>query len=311
MAFVHPMERGQFAGAAAVIVVACELGIMFSGAVLPTPLYPLYQGRFGFSNVTLTAVYAVYVLGNLAALLIFGRLSDQIGRRSATLPAIGCGILSTICFLFAQGTAWLFAARHLRDLSLAPRLGVPPQIRVAFVSPAVTGFVVFSLIGFYAALIPGLLAHSLHETSPAISGGVVCGLFAVAAIGVMLTARLRSRAAMLGGSCVMLPSVWLLVAAELVRSMTLLLCATAVGGLSAALGYRGSLEEANRIAPGARRSEVVSSYLIAVYAGNSVPVIGIGLLAAIASATIAHVSFAVIITLLAVVALIVGSKARR
>jgi len=65
MAFVHPMERGEFAGFAAVMVVAAGLAIMFVGAVLPTPLYPLYQQRFGFSNVVLTLVYSVYVLGNL------------------------------------------------------------------------------------------------------------------------------------------------------------------------------------------------------------------------------------------------------
>jgi len=104
---------------------------------------------------------------------------------------------------------------------------------------------------------------------------------------------------MLSGLALLLPSLWLLIVAELTHSMPLLLCATALGGLSAALGYRGSLEEANRIAPSEQRSEVVSSYLIAVYGGNSVPIIGIGLLAAITSSTTAHVSFAAIITALA------------
>src|SRR5215470_14882900 len=103
-------------------------------------------------------------------------------------------------------------------------------------------------------------------------------------------------------------SLWLLIVAKLTHSMPLLLCATALGGLSAALGYRGSLEEANRIAPSEQRSEFVSSYLIAVYGGNSVPIIGIGLLAAITSSTTAHVSFAAIITALACIALIVGMK---
>ena len=84
MAFAHPLERREFTGFAAVVVVATGLAIMFVGAVLPTPLYPLYQQRFGFSNLVLTLIYAVYVLGNLVALLIFGRLSDQVGRRNAT-----------------------------------------------------------------------------------------------------------------------------------------------------------------------------------------------------------------------------------
>jgi MFS family permease len=91
--------------------VAGKLGVMFVGATLPTPLYPLYREAFGFSAVTLTLIYATYVLGNLAALLFFGPLSDQIGRRATSLPAIAVGTASTAVFAAAPGTAWLFAAR--------------------------------------------------------------------------------------------------------------------------------------------------------------------------------------------------------
>src|SRR5215469_5127446 len=97
--------------------VAGMLGVMFVGAFLPTPLYPLYREAFGFSAVTLTLIYATYVLGNLAALLFFGPLSDQIGRRATSLPAIAVGIASTAVFAAAQGTAWLFAARALSGFS--------------------------------------------------------------------------------------------------------------------------------------------------------------------------------------------------
>ncbi len=102
---------------AALAIVATGLGVMFVGAILPTPLYPLYRQAFGFSGVTLTLIYAVYVLGNLIALLFFGRLSDQIGRRVTTLAAIGVGIASALVFAFATGTPWLFAARALSGFS--------------------------------------------------------------------------------------------------------------------------------------------------------------------------------------------------
>jgi MFS family permease len=399
MALTRTMERRELAGRAAVVAVSAELAIMFIGAVLPTPLYPLYQQRFGFSNVVLTLVYAVYVLGNLTALLVFGRLSDQVGRRNASLPAIDFGVLSTVLFLGAQGVGWLFAARlasgfatglasgtatswiaelpasggksaagriasaanfiglaagppaagllaalapwplglpfllyllvllalgavimftpetvekrvgRLRDLSLRPRLGVPPKIRLPFVSPAVAGFVVFAVIGFYAALIPNLLSESLQVKSPAASGGVVFELFGVAAAGVLATGRLASRTATLSGLALLPPSLWLLVVAELAHSTPLLVCATALCGLAAALGYRGSLEAVSRVAPPAQRSEVVSSYLVAVFAGNSLPVIGIAFLAAATSSTTAHLSFAAIITALACIALVVGVRA--
>jgi MFS family permease len=373
------------------------LAVMFVGAILPTPLYPLYRQAFGFSGVTLTLIYAVYVLGNVAALLFFGRLADQIGRRNTSLPAIGVGIAGTLAFAFAAGTSWLFAARFLSgfstglaagaatawiaelygdrgngaaariasaanffgcaagpllsgtlaqfapaplqlsyyvylillcgsagailfvpetvtqpkpfgDVSLRPRLGVPQPVRLQFLSPAVTGFATFALIGFYAALIPSLLGESLHQSAPAVAGAIVCELFGIAAVTILVSGRLDSRVTMLSALALLLPSVWLLVAAEAVHSMPLLLGAAALGGVCGGLGYRGSLEVINRIAPADRRSEVVSSLLIALFAGNSVPVIGIGLLSAVAGAPAAHVAFAVVISALAGIAALTGIK---
>ena len=121
--------RRTLSASAPSAIVAAELAIMFFGATLPTPLYPLYRLVFGFGPTTLTLIYAVYVLGNLVALLFFGRLSDQIGRRSATLPAIGVGLLSTLAFLLADGTVWLFIARILSGLRPAlPREPPPPGL---------------------------------------------------------------------------------------------------------------------------------------------------------------------------------------
>jgi MFS family permease len=400
MSMVAERQRGRVL---ALAIVATELAVMFVGAIMPTPLYPLYRQAFGFSGVTLTLIYAVYVLGNLAALLFFGRLADQIGRRRATLLAIGVGIASALSFALAASTPWLFVARalsgfatglaagaatawiaelygtgklygtgsmgaasriasaanffgcasgpllsgllaqfafwplqlpyyiylvvlgatavailfapetvpkpkRLGEVSLKPRLGVPRDIWLPFVAPAVAGFATFSLIGFYAALIPNLLAESLHQSAPVVAGVVVCEVFGVAALTILSSGRLNSQTTMLCALALLLPSVWLLVAAELVRSMPLLLAAAALCGISGGLGYRGSLEVINRIAPADRRSEVVSSYLIALFAGNSVPVIGIGLLAAEAGAFASHVTFAAVISGLAAIAAWTGIK---
>jgi hypothetical protein len=73
--------------------------------------------------------------------------------------------------------------------------------------------------------------------------------------------------------------------------MPILLAAAALSGVSGGLGYRGSLEVVNRISTSDRRSEVVSSYLVAVYAGNSVPVIGIGLLSAITASRLSRMRY--------------------
>jgi predicted MFS family arabinose efflux permease len=395
MAMRNPTSTGH--SRIALTAVATQLGIMFIGAILPTPLYPLYREAFGFSGVTLTLIYATYVLGNLTALLFFGRLADQIGRRPASLPAVAVGMASAVIFAAAQGTAWLFVARGvsgfstglasgaatawiaelyagsdksraarvasaanffgcaagpliggvfaqfafaplrlsylaylvllcgaagavflpretvtrpkpLGDVELHPRIGVPPGIRLQFISPAVTGFATFSLIGFYSALIPGLLGETLHQSAPLVAGLVVCELFLVAAVAILASGMFASQTATLAALLLLPPSVWILVGAEVAHSLALLVFAAALGGLAGGLGYRGSLEVINRIAPGDRRSETVSSYMIALFAGNSVPVIGIGFLAAAATALTAHVVFAAVLTMLAGVALLTGLK---
>ena len=391
----NPTSTGH--NRAALTAVAAQLGIIFIGAILPTPLYPLYREAFGFSGVTLTLIYATYVLGNLTALLFFGRLADQIGRRPASLPAVAVGIASAVIFAAAQGTGWLFVARGvsgfstglasgaatawiaelytgsdksraarvasaanflgcaagpligglfaqfapaplrlpylaflvllcgaagaimlpretvmqpklLPDIELHPRIGVPPGIRLQFISPAVTGFATFSLIGFYSALIPSLLGETLHQTAPLVAGAIVCELFLIAAIAILASGAFASQTATLAALLLLPPSVWILVGAEIAHSLTLLVFAAALGGLAGGLGYRGSLEVTNRIVPGDRRSEVVSSYMIAIFAGNSVPVIGIGFLSAATTALTAHVTFAAVLTGLAALALLTGLK---
>src|SRR5262249_2017331 len=81
--------------------------------VIVTPLYSLYQRKFGFSEITLTLIFAVYVLGNILALLLFGQASDQLGRKRVGLSALALAAVSAVLFLVADGIAWLFAGRLL------------------------------------------------------------------------------------------------------------------------------------------------------------------------------------------------------
>src|SRR3954471_636433 len=59
-----------------------------AGSSAPTPLYPVYQALWGFSSAAVGAVFASYVVVLLLGLLVFGRLSDHIGRKPVILAAI-------------------------------------------------------------------------------------------------------------------------------------------------------------------------------------------------------------------------------
>ena len=62
-------------------LVGAAILVMMLAASAPSPIYVVYQARFGFSATLLTVIFAVYAVALLASLLLFGSLSDQIGRR--------------------------------------------------------------------------------------------------------------------------------------------------------------------------------------------------------------------------------------
>jgi predicted MFS family arabinose efflux permease len=378
--------------------IGLQIAAMFMGSTLLTPLFPLYRREFGFSDVTLTLVYAAYVIGNLAALFFFGRLSDQIGRRRVSLPAIALGGIASLVFLFALATPWLFVARALsglaigaaaaaasawavellrnrqrasalattanmlgvavgpllagllaefapaplrttfvvhvlllavvawqiarlpetvaeplprwRDASYRPLLGVPREVRSEFISPAACGFAIFALGGYYAALLPVWLADELAVPSPAISGAIVAAFYAIAAAAIILTRTLPSRAAMLGGLVLLVPSSSLLLLAQIKTSIVALLVATPLGAAAMALGYRGTLEVINSIAPDEQRAQVTASYMIACFLGNALPVIGVAVLSQVVGAPVAYAVFAAVIVALASIGLATGWSKR-
>ncbi|MFJ7984156.1 MFS transporter [Streptomyces sp. NPDC096351] len=88
-----------------------------AGTTLPTPLYPLYQEKFGFSELTVTIVYAVYAFGVIGVLLLAGNASDTVGRRPALFLGLGFAAASAVCFLIADAVGWLYAGRLLSGLS--------------------------------------------------------------------------------------------------------------------------------------------------------------------------------------------------
>jgi MFS family permease len=113
-ASASPQRLGTKAGFAAA---AFALAVAMLGTTLPTPLYGLYQQRFGFSELMVTVIFAVYAAGVIASLVLFGRLSDQIGRRRLLLPGLLFSALSAVSFLSTGGVALLLVGRVLSGLS--------------------------------------------------------------------------------------------------------------------------------------------------------------------------------------------------
>jgi MFS family permease len=114
---------GETPSAAGRAVAGLVVGTLFAGGVVPTPVYDLYRAEYGLSELSLTLLYAVYAVGNLAALLFFARLADQRGRRPIVLASLALTAIAAVLFAVAGSPAWLFAARMLSGFAIGLGVG--------------------------------------------------------------------------------------------------------------------------------------------------------------------------------------------
>lgn len=99
------------------------LALLLFAASAPSPLYREYQAAMGFSPLTLTAIYASYALGGIAALLTTGRLSDHLGRRPVLIAALAVEVAAMLLFIRATDVVLLFAARILTGMGIGMAAG--------------------------------------------------------------------------------------------------------------------------------------------------------------------------------------------
>jgi len=110
------MARLKLSRAASFWLLATVFAFFLFAAGAPSPLYVVYEAMWHFSSLTLTAIFGVYALALLAALLTTGRLSDHLGRRPVVLLALVVQIASMVAFIAARGVGMLFAAWVLQGL---------------------------------------------------------------------------------------------------------------------------------------------------------------------------------------------------
>lgn len=103
--------------ATAFVAIAAIFILFMAASSAPTPLYVVYQANWHFSAGTLTAVFAVYVLGLIGSLLVLGALSDHVGRRPVLAAAITLEAVSLVLFLVAGDVPALFVARVVQGIA--------------------------------------------------------------------------------------------------------------------------------------------------------------------------------------------------
>ena len=129
--------------------------LVFAANSSASVLYRVYQAQFRFSATTLTALFTLYILVLLVTLLLFGSLSDYVGRRRVMAAGLAADAVGCVVFLIAHQMA------HELDGQDGGRLSQP--------------WVVFAAAGFDARCqlpFPGRPAErSALEASDFLAGG--------------------------------------------------------------------------------------------------------------------------------------------
>ncbi|MBY4130727.1 MFS transporter [Rhodococcus fascians] len=99
-------------------VVASAFLIAMAFSTVPSPLYPLYQVRDGFSTFMVTIVFAAYAVGVIVSLILAGHVSDWVGRKKVLIAALLLELVAAVMFLSGTALSLLLVARLITGLGV-------------------------------------------------------------------------------------------------------------------------------------------------------------------------------------------------
>lgn len=304
----------------AAVAVSAVSGVVF---ITTSNLTGLFVGRFlsGISAGLVTGAATAYIselygdrkrgglvatIANMGGLglgpLVSGLLAQHAPDPTKLPYAVGIALLVPALLVLIVPDTIAREPGGVRTGLRPQRLGVPPDMRIAFAAASIAGFVGFALLGFITSLVGSFLAQGLADHSHQTAGIVPFLIFAAGTGGQVVAGRWSTRHALLIGLAVVPVGLALITAALPADSLALFVCGGIVGGAGVGVAFRAAVVSIAARAPDERRGEVLSTFFVIAYIGITLPVIGAGVLITSSTLFVATVSLAVFVAALAAIA---------
>jgi len=119
-------NRGSFWAAASVVALA----LWASGA--PSMIYPVYTAEWHLTPAIVTTIFAVYPISLVVTLVIFGGISDYVGRRATLLAGVAFMAVGILLFAVAPGLPFLIAGRVFQGIGVGLAMSPASAAMVEF-----------------------------------------------------------------------------------------------------------------------------------------------------------------------------------
>lgn len=195
-------------------------------------------------------------------------------------------------------------------ISLRPRIGVPPEVRGAFLA-VVPGLVAtWSLGGLTGALGPSIIGNVEASTNHLLGGLFMCALYVPAGL-VCLVVRDWPPLRMLVVGCgILIPGLLVTISGVAWTDGTMLFVGTGLCGVGFGMGFLGSLRRLLGLASPEARAELLAAFYVVSYLSFCIPAVIAGFLVSPIGLRHDAIGYAAIAAALAVVALLAQPRRR-